>query len=135
MKTLLLALVILAVFLPASVAGEFRLAPPGELSIVVQDTDSRPLPGVTVTLARGAERKQVKVVITSTEGAQFHHLDAGDYYLTASLSGFLTQTTGPIPIVLDKPSPRLPAVLRLALTAGPYWIDTVASAKDRLHGD
>jgi hypothetical protein len=118
MRTLALVFVI-AAFVPASIACAERLAPPGELSIVVQDAEGHALPGVTVTLARGADRKRMATVVTTVEGVQFHDLAAGDYYVTADLSGFLSQTTGPIPMVLDRPSPRLPEVLRLVLTAGP----------------
>ena len=37
--------------------------------------------------------------------------------------------TGPIRVVVDAPSPRIPDKLRLVLNAGPVWIDTVTAVK------
>jgi hypothetical protein len=83
-----------------------------------------------VTLESGDVHLRITAVVTAADGSvQFHHLAAGNYFVTANLSGFFTQTTGPIPMVLDKPSPRLPDRLRLVLNPGPYWIDTVTSVK------
>jgi hypothetical protein len=82
-----------------------------------------------VTLENSAQ-KTIKVLITSAEGsAQFPHLAAGNYYVIAQLSGFFDQRTGPIPVVVDAPSPRIPDKLRLVLNSGPVWIDTVSSVK------
>jgi hypothetical protein len=122
-----LAIVVALVVTPLSIADDSHFAPPGELSIIVYATDGHPLPGATVTLENGAH-KAIKVLITSADGsAQFQHLAAGSYYVVAQLSGFFDQMTGPIPVVVDAPSPRLPDKLRLVLTPGPVWIDTVTS--------
>jgi hypothetical protein len=125
----LFAIVFALLITPPSVAGDSHFAPPGEISIIVYQTDGHPLPGATVTLQNGSHQS-TKVLITSDDGsAQFQHLEAGNYFVTANLSGFFTQTTGPIPIVIDKPSPRLPDKLRLVLSAGPYWIDTISLSR------
>lgn len=124
-----LALVFALIITPLSIADESHFAPPGEIAIIVYETNGHPLRGAAVTLENGAH-KTIKVVITSDDGsAQFQHLAAGNYYVVAQLSGFFDQMTGPIPVVVDAPSPRLPGKLRLVLNPGPVWIDTVGSVK------
>jgi hypothetical protein len=124
-----LALILGLLITPLSIADDSHVAPPGEISVVVYETNGHPLPGATVTLENGAH-KTVKVLITPADGsAKFEHLAAGNYYILAQLSGFFDQMTGPIPMVLDAPSPRIPDKLRLVLNPGPVWIDTVASVK------
>jgi hypothetical protein len=67
---------------------------------------------------------------SSADGsAKFEHLAAGNYYVVAQLSGFFDQMTGPVPVVVDAPSPRIPDKLRLVLNPGPVWIDAVTSVK------
>jgi hypothetical protein len=124
-----LALVLGLITMPLSVADDSHFAPPGEISMIVYETNGHPIPGATVTLENGAH-KAVKVLVTSADGsAQFQHLAAGNYYVVAQLSGFFDQMTGPIPVVVDAPSPRIPDKLRLVLNPGPVWIDTVVSVK------
>jgi|GEM_PF-3598496 len=125
-----LAIVFALVVTPLSIGDELHFAPPGEISIIVYETNGHPLPGATVTLESGDVHTRNTAVVTAADGGvQFRHLAAGNYFVTANLSGFLTQTTGPIPVVNDKPSPRLPDKLRLVLNPGPYWIDTITSVK------
>jgi hypothetical protein len=124
-----LALVLGFIITPLSIADGSHLAPPGEISMIVYETNGHPLPRATVTLENG-DHKVVKVLITSADGsAEFQHLAAGNYYVVAHLSGFFDQMTGPIPVVLDAPSPRIPDKLRLVLNPGPVWIDTIGSVK------
>ena len=124
-----LALILGLITMPLSVADEMHLAPPGEIAVIVYETNGHSLPGATVTLENGAHNA-IKVVITSADGsAQFQHLAAGNYYVIAQLSGFFDQMTGPIPMVIDAPSPRIPDKLRLVLNPGPVWIDTIRSVK------
>jgi hypothetical protein len=124
MKTL--TLVAALIITPLSIADDLHYAPPGEISIIVYDTRGNPLPGAVVTLESGDVHKRKTAVATAADGGvQFQHLAAGNYFVTANLSGFLTQTTGPIPVVVDKPSPRLPDKLRLVLNPGPVWVDTI----------
>jgi hypothetical protein len=123
------ALVFALIITPLSIADDSHFAPPGEISIVVYETNGHPLPGATVTLENGAH-KAIKVVITSSDGScQFQHLAAGNYYVIAQLSGFFDQMTGPIPVVVDEPSPRIPNRLRLVLNPGAVWIDSVTAVK------
>src|SRR5437763_9208688 len=115
------ALILGLLITPLSIAADSHVAPPGEISMVVYETNGQPLPGATVTLENGAH-KAIKVLITSADGsAQFQHLAAGNYYVIAQLSGFFDQMTGPIPMVIDAPSPRIPDKLRLVLNPGPVW--------------
>ena len=124
-----LALVVALIVTPLSIADDLHFAPPGEISIVVYETNGETLPGATITLENGAH-KAMKVVITSADGgAQFQHLAPGNYYVLVQLSGFFDQITGPIPVVVEAPSPRIPDKLRLVLNAGPMWIDTVTAIK------
>ncbi|HEV7570193.1 MAG TPA: carboxypeptidase-like regulatory domain-containing protein [Thermoanaerobaculia bacterium] len=124
-----LALLFALAVAPLLAGDESHFAPPGEISIIVYETNGHPLPGATVTLENSAH-KAVKILITSADGAaQFQHLAAGNYYVIAQLSGFFDQMTGPIPVVVDPPSLRLPDKLRLVLNSGPVWIDTVISVK------
>lgn len=121
-----LALVLGLIITPLLLADGSQFAPPGEISMIVYETNGHPLPGATVTLENGAH-KAIKVLITSADGsAKFEHLPAGNYYVIAQLSGFFDQMTGPIPMVVDAPSPRIPDKLRLVLNPGPVWIDTIA---------
>src|SRR5438270_7748334 len=100
-----LALILGLIIAPLSIADDSHLAPPGEISVIVDETNGHPLPGATVTLENGAH-KVIKVLITSADGsAQFQHLAAGNYYVIAQLTGFFDQMTGPIPVVGDAPSP------------------------------
>src|SRR5436309_3125548 len=102
-----LALVIALIITPLTIGDELHFAPPGEISIVIYETNGHALPGATVTLENAAH-KAIKVLITSADGsAQFQHLAPGNYYVLAQLSGFFDQSTGPIPMVIDRPSPRL----------------------------
>jgi hypothetical protein len=124
-----LALVLGLITMPLSVADDSHFAPPGEISMIVYETNGHPLPGATVTLENGVH-KAVKVLVTSADGgAQFQNLAAGNYYVIAQLSGFFDQMMGPIPVVLDAPSPRIPDKLRLVLNPGPVWIDTVTAVR------
>jgi hypothetical protein len=122
-----LALVLGLITMPLSLADEPHFAPPGEISMIVYETNGHPLPGATVTLENGAHRA-IKVLIAAADGsAQFQHLAAGNYYVIAQLSGFFDQVTGPIPVVVDAPSPRIPDKLRLVLNPGAVSIDTVTA--------
>src|SRR4051812_43480908 len=124
-----LALILGLIITPVSLADDSHLAPPSEISMIVYETNGHPLPGATVTLENGAH-KTIKVLITTADGsAQFDHLAAGSYYVIAQLSGFFDQMTGPIPVVVDAPSPRIPDKLRLVLNPGPVWIDTATAVK------
>jgi Carboxypeptidase regulatory-like domain len=124
-----LALVVTLMVMPLSIGDASHFAPPGELSIIVYETDGHALPGATITL-ESSTHKAIKVVITAADGsAHFEHLAAGTYFVVAQLSGFFNQITGPIPMVIDEPSPRIPDKLRLVLNAGPVWFDTVTSVK------
>jgi len=90
-----LALVIALIITPLSIADDSHFAPPGEISIIVYATNGHPLPGATVTLESGDIHIRVMTVVTADDGAvRFDRLVAGNYFVTASLSGFLTQTTG-----------------------------------------
>jgi len=124
-----LALVLGLIIMPLSTADDLHFAPPGEISMIVYETNGHPLPGATVTLENGAQ-KATKVLITSADGSvQFQHLAAGNYYVVVQLSGFFDQMTGPIPVMVDAPSPRILDKLRLVLNPGPVWIDTVTAVK------
>ena len=124
-----LALIVGLLITPLSIADVSHFAPPGEISVILYETNGHPLPGATVTLENGAH-KAIKVLVTSADGsATFEHLASGNYYVIAQLSGFFDQMTGPIPVVIDAPSPRIPDKLRLVLNPGPVWIDTVTSVK------
>ena len=125
----ILALILGLTITPLSIADDSHFAPPGEISMIVYETNGHPLPGATVTLENGAHQP-IKVLIADANGsAQFQHLAAGNYYAVAQLSGFFDQMTGPIPVVVDAPSPRIPDKLRLVLNPGPVSIDTVGSVK------
>jgi hypothetical protein len=124
-----LALVFALIITPLSIADDAHFAPPGEISMIVYETNGHPLPGATVTLENAAH-KAMKVLVTSADGsARFQYLAAGSYYVIAQLSGFFDQMTGPSPVVVEAPSPRLPDKLRLVLNPGPVWIDTVTAVK------
>jgi hypothetical protein len=79
----------LAVFLGSAVLSAVASAQaPGVISGTVTDTDNRPLPGVTVTLARSDDSLQRSIVTNANGRYEIVNLVPGTYTVTAGLPGF-----------------------------------------------
>ena len=92
--------------------GPTELVPPREIHVRVVETPGTSLPGVTVSVL-DVNEKEISVKIADADGRViFTSLPEGNYYVRFQLSGFLTQTLGPVPV--GKPCVRLPE-LRVVL--------------------
>lgn len=109
MRTLLAfsAAILLLVALPL-VANPpvHNLQPTDRLEVLVVDTQSSPLTGVTLSLRRledGSEPRDMGVAFTDQNGTAVIPVpEPGVYELTADLTGYLNMTLGPLPLTQEE---------------------------------
>ena len=93
----------------------------GGVQGTIEDSEGRPIPGVTVTLrsiSGSGFQPQVRVTPASG-GVSFTGLAQGTYTFTCELSGFFTTTVSGVPVELKREGPRLPGAIAVTLPAGP----------------
>jgi hypothetical protein len=100
------------------------VAPRGEIALRVSDAQAQPLRGVTVTLL-DAQHPDVAIgrpqITPGTGDVRFSNLPQGRYLVRCEMTGFISETLGPLPIELKEQSPRLPERIDVVLPAGPIW--------------
>ena len=123
MNALLLVLALLGS--PTGLELPIRWTPPGEVAVIVLDrTNLKPVPGVTVTLAPSIPATPPRILATDSSGlARFDGVAPGDHTLTFELSGFARMQVGPFRVGDETTNPRIPEFV--AVLNPVMWVDGI----------